>query len=65
MAPVDARDLHSLKTSVRSNSINDVHVFAENKLVAWIEGSGDIIYSGNPEEVVILQDGTGEAISGE
>ena len=57
--PVDAMALLSAKTSVRSNSINDIAVFAQDKLVAWIEGSGNITYSGEPGEVVVIQDGNG------
>jgi len=63
LGPLESQGLISQKTSVRSNSINDVSVFADDKLVAWIEGSGDILYSGYPEEVIVIQDGDGDVIS--
>ena len=63
LGPVDSKGLSSQKTSVRSNSINDVSIFADEKLVAWIEGSGDILYSGYPQEVIVIQDGNGDVIS--
>ena len=63
LGPIDSQGLFSQKTSIRSNSINDVSIFADEKLVAWIEGSGNIMYSGNPEEIIVIQDGNGEVIS--
>ena len=61
--PLNAANLLCEESFIHSGSINSASTFVTNKLVAVIESSGNIYYSGNPEEIVLVDDGDGELIS--
>jgi hypothetical protein len=56
---VDTRDLVAGEATVEINGSGNVNVMARDYLTAAINGSGDIIYSGNPGQVVKSVEGSG------
>jgi hypothetical protein len=56
---VDTRDLVAEEATVEINGSGDVNVMARDYLTATVNGSGDIIYSGNPSQVVKNVEGSG------
>ncbi len=59
---VDARDLQSQYTFCNNSSINDIYINAEQYLYALIQFSGNIFYSGSPNDVDAVIEGDGEVI---
>ena len=56
---VDTRDLVAGEATVEINGSGDVHVMARDYLTATVNGSGDIVYTGNPGQVVKNVEGSG------
>jgi hypothetical protein len=56
---VDTRDLVAGEATVEINGSGNVNVLARDYLTATINGSGDIIYGGNPDQVVKSVEGSG------
>jgi hypothetical protein len=59
---IDNRNLETKFQYVTSKSSNDMYVTASVELGATIENIGNIYYSGNPGNVSLIQDGTGQLI---
>ncbi len=57
---VQAKDLHAEETEVLIDGAGEAAVYASRKLVAEIDGAGDIRYYGNPPELKTMIDGAGE-----
>jgi hypothetical protein len=56
---VDTRDLVAGEAMVEINGSGDVKVMARDYLTATVNGSGDIVYTGNPSQVVKNVEGSG------
>ncbi len=56
---VDTRDLVAGEATVEINGSGDVNVMARDYLTATVNGSGDIVYAGNPSQVVRNVEGSG------
>jgi hypothetical protein len=56
---VDTRDLVAGEATVEINGSGDVNVMARDYLTATVNGSGDIVYTGNPGQVVKNVEGSG------
>jgi len=56
---VDTRDLVAGEATVEINGSGDVNVMARDYLTATVNGSGDIVYTGNPSQVVKNVEGSG------
>jgi hypothetical protein len=56
---VDTRDLVAGEATVEINGSGDVSVMARDYLTASVNGSGDIVYTGNPSQVVKNVEGSG------
>jgi hypothetical protein len=56
---VDTRDLVAGEASVEINGSGGVNVMARDYLTATVNGSGDIVYTGNPNQVVKNVQGSG------
>ncbi|MCX6832411.1 MAG: DUF2807 domain-containing protein [candidate division Zixibacteria bacterium] len=56
---VDTRDLVAGEATVEINGSGDVSVMARDYLTATVNGSGDIVYTGNPSQVVKNVEGSG------
>lgn len=56
---VDTRDLVAEEAAVEINGSGDVNVMARDYLTARVNGSGDIVYTGNPGQVVKSVEGSG------
>jgi hypothetical protein len=62
----EASALHTKSCVVKSNSIIDCWVNVSERLEAQLNTSGNIFYSGNPDEIVLLEEsGSGKLISTE
>ncbi|MEN3335782.1 MAG: hypothetical protein V7641_5147 [Blastocatellia bacterium] len=48
---IDAKDLHTIKTKVRSTGVGSIDVYALDELDANATGVGNINYYGNPQHV--------------
>jgi hypothetical protein len=62
---VDCADLRSENTTISISGSGNAHVFASVHLNARTTGSGDIIYSGNPQSPEIHSTGSGDVRAGE
>ncbi|HJQ24646.1 MAG TPA: head GIN domain-containing protein [Blastocatellia bacterium] len=56
---LDAKDLHTVKTSVKSTGAGSVDVYATDELVASATGVGNVNYYGNPKQVKTQATGLG------
>ena len=60
---VDASELFSQNCYVYNNSIGDCYVNVSQKLEARLNTIGNVIYSGNPKEIVIIEEsGSGKVL---
>jgi hypothetical protein len=60
LGKLDARALTSNYAFVNNSSLNDVYVYSQNYLYGYIQFSGNIYYTGNPEAIDREVDGDGE-----
>lgn len=60
--PIDARDLVTNTTYLRSRSNHNVYINATNSMVVEIDWSGNVYYKGNPPSLDIIIRGTGQLI---
>jgi len=52
---VDASGLKSYNCKVYNNSVGNCYVNVSNSIEARLDSGGDVVYSGNPKEIVILE----------
>lgn len=57
---VQAKDLHAEEAEVLIDGAGEAEVYAARKLIAEIDGAGDIRYYGNPDELKTKIDGAGD-----
>lgn len=62
---IDAKNLEAQNVLVYSNSIGDISVKASEYLDCSIMHRGDVIYYGNPAQIVLHDEGEGELIKGD
>jgi hypothetical protein len=62
LGQIDARELESNYAFVNNSSLNEVYVQARNYLYAYIQFSGNIHYSGQPQYIDQEIDGDGELL---
>mgnify|MGYP005865790233 CR=1 FL=1 len=62
---VDAADLRMQRCNVYNNSIGDCSVYVTGRLEARLNTMGDVVYYGDPDEVVLYEEsGEGRLING-
>ena len=59
----DASGLYSTSVALNSNSINDMHVRAEEYFFVAIDNQGFVYYQGEPDEISLYITGTGQLIN--
>ena len=52
---IDGRNLNIQTIKVENNSSNNYYFHVEEKIEAILRKSGNIFYSGDPEEVILLE----------
>ena len=56
---IDGRNLVTSEAYVNNSSINDVYVYSDGYLFAYIQFSGNIYYNGSPDQIDDDIEGTG------
>ncbi len=59
---VDANDLEAQEAKVTNNGSGKVSIYVENKLEIELNGSGDVVYSGNPKDFTQDVNGSGDVV---
>ncbi len=59
---LDAREIIASQSFVNNSSVNDVWVYAQNYLYAYIKYSGNIFYRGSPTQIDRTINGSGKLI---
>ena len=59
----DASDLNCNLVLCQSNSINNMHLQVQDYLLAILQSKGNIFYSGAPDEIDLVRNGTGQLYS--